>query len=215
MPENPIITFLGQSGFFIETSLGKILVDPQNKKSGDRDGDIVYCTHRHMDHVGGVDTFLTRNPNAILIGNEQVIEKFSKWGERTKVVNHGDSLEFRGCVFEITNLRHGVFAKELNSAVVLRIGGFSFAHCGDAVSFEGFPTSSVDLLAIPIGGVFAASPKKALDMIMNLQEPLPTIVPMHWLVRSPKSFCKKLKDMKPNANCIVPSDGEPLKGYNE
>jgi len=213
MTENPIIAFLGQSGFFIETSLGKILIDPQNKKSGDRDGDIVYCTHRHMDHVGGVDTFLTRNPNAILIGNEQVIEKFSKWGERTKIVNDGDSLEYRGCVFEITNLRHGLFAKELNSAVVLRIGGFSFAHCGDAVSFEGFPVSSVDLLAIPIGGAFAASPKKALDMIMNLQEPLPTIVPIHWLVRSPKSFCKKVKAMRPTVNCIVPSNGEPLKGY--
>ncbi|MFX1605058.1 MAG: MBL fold metallo-hydrolase [Promethearchaeota archaeon] len=213
MKERPVITFLGQSGFFIETSVCKILIDPQNKKSGDRDGDILYCTHRHSDHVGGVDTFLTRNPRAILIGNEQVTDKFSKWEERTKTVKHGDNIEVKGCFFEITNLPHGVFSKELNSAIVLQIGGFSLAHCGDAVSFEGFPSLTVDVLAIPIGGVFAASPKKAQEMIMNLQEPLPTIVPMHWFLRSPKSFCKKLRDMKPNVNCVVPANGEPLKGY--
>jgi L-ascorbate metabolism protein UlaG (beta-lactamase superfamily) len=214
MTERPIITYLGQSGFFIECSVSKVLIDPQNKKSGDRDGDIVYCTHRHMDHVGGVDTFLTRNPDAILIGNEQVTVKYSKWGERTKTVKHGDSLEYKECVFEITNLRHGVFSKEMNSAVVLRIGEFSFAHCGDAISLEGFPPSTVDILAIPISGAFTLSPKKAVEIVMNLQKPLPTIVPMHWLIRNPKSFCKKLKDLRPNVNCIVPSDGELLKGYH-
>ncbi len=214
MTENPIISYLGQSGFYIETSMGNVLIDPQNKKSVNRDGDVVYCTHRHMDHVGGVDAFLSLNPEAVLIGNEQVTQKISKWGERTITVKHGDSLEHKGCIFEITNLRHGIFSKELNSAVVLRVGEFSFAHCGDAVSLERFPSSPVDVLAIPISGAVNVSPKKALAIIVNLQDPLPTIVPMHWLMRNPKSFCKNLRNLKPNVNCIVPSDGGPLKGYH-
>jgi L-ascorbate metabolism protein UlaG (beta-lactamase superfamily) len=100
-----------------------------------------------------------------------------------------------------------------NLAVEIHFDDFTFAHCGDAVSFDDFPTSSVDVLAIPIGGAFAASPKKALEMIMNLPEPLPTIVPMHWLMKNPGSFCKKLQELRPDAKCIIPSDGDPLKGY--
>ncbi len=69
MPEIPRITYLGQSGFFIETPELKLLIDPSNKRSGDLEGDLVYCTHKHFDHVGGVKTFLNRNSHAILIGN--------------------------------------------------------------------------------------------------------------------------------------------------
>lgn len=213
MSELPRITYLGQSGFFIETFGSKLLIDPPNKKSGDLEGDLVYCTHKHFDHTGGVKPFLTRNPNAILLGNEQVTETFSQFGNRVKMVRDGETFEFKSNTFSFTKLDHGTFKSVYNLAVEIRVGDFSFAHCGDAVSFEGFPSSLVDVLAIPISGAFAASPKRALEMIMNLQEPLPTIVPMHWLMRSPKSFCKKLHDMKPDVNCVVPSNGEPLKGY--
>jgi L-ascorbate metabolism protein UlaG (beta-lactamase superfamily) len=214
MTERPIITYLGQSGFFIETSVCKVLIDPQNKKSGNLEGDLVYCTHKHLDHVGGVKSFLTLNTDAILVGNEQVISSFTDFGDRTKTVHDGEVFEFKSNTFTFTKLKHGVFRGIYNLAVEVRIGEFVFAHCGDAVSFEGFPSSIVDVLAIPISGAFAASPKTALKMIMDLPEPLPTIVPMHWLIRNPKSFCKKLKDLRPNVNCIVPSDGEPLKGYH-
>jgi L-ascorbate metabolism protein UlaG (beta-lactamase superfamily) len=213
MTETPKITFLGQSCFFIETSDIRILVDPQRKKPGELDGDIVYCTHKHFDHTGGVIPFLSRNQDAILIGNEQVTSAFSDFGARVKTVSDGEIFEFKSVSFSFARLKHGMFRGVNNLAVEIRLGDFVFAHCGDAVSFEGFPTSNVDVLAIPISGAFAASPKKVLDMLLNLQEPLPMIVPMHWLVRNPESFCKKLKDMRPNANCFVPSDGESLKGY--
>lgn len=213
MTDPPRITYLGQSGFYIETSDSKFLLDPQNKKSGDLEGDLVYCTHKHFDHTGGVKTFLTRNQDAILVGSEQVSRSFSQFGDRVKTVREGESFEFKSHKFTFTRLKHGVFRGVYNLAVEIQIGGFTLAHCGDAVSFEGFPPTSVDVLAIPIGGAFAASPKKALDMILNLPEPLPTIVPIHWLMRNPNSFCKKLFEARPDANCVVPTDGEPLRGY--
>ena len=213
MIEIPRITYLGQSGFYIETSDSKLLIDPRNKKSGNLEGDLVYSTHKHFDHTGGVETFLTKNQEAVLIGNEQVTSSYSQFGDRVKTVKEGESFEFKSHSFLFSRLRHGVFKSVYNLAVEIRIGDFAFAHCGDAVSFEGFPSTTVDVLAIPIGGAFAASPKKALEMILNLPEPIPTIVPVHWLMRSPEAFCKKLRDAKPDVNCVVPTNGEPLKGY--
>ena len=128
-------------------------------------------------------------------------------------MKEGEPFDFRSQSFSFTKLKHGVLKNTYNLAVEIHIGDFTFAHCGDAVSFDGFPSSNVDILAIPISGAFTASPKKALDMIMSLQGPLPMIVPMHWLVRNPESFCKKLRNERPDIRCIVPSKGEPLKGY--
>lgn len=213
MTEIPQITYLGQSGFYIETSDSKLLVDPRNKKSGDLEGDLVYSTHKHFDHTGGVKTFLTRNPDAIFISNEQVTGSFSQFGDRVKTVREDESFDFKSHSLMFTKLEHGLLKGTHNLAVEIHIGDFIFAHCGDAVSFDNFPSSNVDVLALPIGGAFAASPKKALEMIMNLPDPLPTIVPMHWLMRSPESFCKKLSELRPGVNCVVPSNGEPLKGY--
>lgn len=213
MPTPPRITFLGQSGFYIESAGTKLLIDPPNKKSGDLDGDLVYSTHSHFDHTGGVKTFLTRNQDAILVGNKQVAKSFSEFGERVHTVSEGETLEFKSHSLTFTKLNHGVFKSVYNLAVEIRIGDFNFAHCGDAVTFDGFPSSKADVLAIPISGAFTASPKKALGMITNLPEPLPMIVPMHWLIRSPSSFCKKLVELIPNVNCFVPSKGEPIQGF--
>ena len=214
MTETPRITYLGQSGFYIETPESKLLIDPSNKRSGDLEGDIVYCTHNHFDHIGGVKTFLNRNSNAILIGNEQVTNKFSRFAEQVKTVSDGESFKHKSFSFSFTKLEHGLFKGTYNLAVEVHIEDFTFAHCGDAVSFTGFPTTTIDILAIPIGGAFAANPKKALDMILNLPAPLPTIVPMHWLLRSPDGFCKTLHNARPDASFIVPTNGEPLKGFD-
>jgi len=149
-----------------------------------------------------------------LIGNEQVTGKFSRFGEQVRTVGDGESYEHKSSSFTFAKLEHGLFKGFYNLAVEVHIGDFTFAHCGDAVSFTGFPTSTVDVLAIPIGGAFTATPKKALDMILNLPDPLPTIVPMHWLLRSPEGFCKTLHNARPHVDCIVPTNGEPLEGFD-
>jgi L-ascorbate metabolism protein UlaG (beta-lactamase superfamily) len=213
MAETPSIKYLGQSGFLVESASSTLLIDPSNKKSGEFDGDIVYCTHGHFDHVGGVETFLKRNPDSILVANKQVTRKYTNFGDRVVTCKDGETFERDPWTFHFSRLRHGIFGGVINLGVVVKVGGFSLAHCGDAVSFEGFPPSEVDVLAIPIGGAFAASPKTALKLIQSLSEPLPTIVPMHWLFRSPEGFCKKLSKAIPNARCVIPQNGKLLEGY--
>jgi L-ascorbate metabolism protein UlaG (beta-lactamase superfamily) len=45
---------MGQSGFQLSKGNSTILIDPFDKKSGDVNGEVVYCTHKHLDHVGGI-----------------------------------------------------------------------------------------------------------------------------------------------------------------
>ncbi len=211
MTDLPIITFLGQSGFLLEYNDSRLIIDPTNKRVGNRDGDVVYCTHNHFDHIGGVNVFLERNPSAILVCNEQIVSKFSKWDERVKVVIDGETFTHDPWRFHFTRLRHGILRGTLNLAVEINAGSFSFAHCGDAVEFHNFPKQTINVLAIPISGGFTASPDKALKMVAGLEDPKPTIIPMHWLMRNPSGFCKKLHEQMPEIKCVVPIDGEPLE----
>ncbi|TFG26797.1 MBL fold metallo-hydrolase, partial [Candidatus Thorarchaeota archaeon] len=133
MTDVPIITYLGQSGFKLEFNNSTLIIDPSNKNSGDHDGDIIYCTHKHNDHIGGVDTFLERNSSATLVCNEQTAAKFTKWGDRVKIVSEGDTYENGPWSFQFALLKHGLFKGIQNLAVVISTGDFSFAHCGDAV----------------------------------------------------------------------------------
>ncbi|MHA2363278.1 MAG: MBL fold metallo-hydrolase [Candidatus Hodarchaeales archaeon] len=91
--QNVDITFLGQSGFLLQTSTSSILIDPKDKKSGDVSGNIIYATHYHSDHIGGVDTFLKRNNDAEFICNEQVAKRFKKWKERILVIEPDEVLQ--------------------------------------------------------------------------------------------------------------------------
>ena len=63
------VRFLGQSGFQLTKGRSTILIDPADRRSGDVDGDLVYCTHGHPDHTGGIPTFMERNPEATLLAN--------------------------------------------------------------------------------------------------------------------------------------------------
>ena len=79
---------------------------------------------------------------------------------------------------------------------------------GDSVDFKGFSQEEIDYLAIPICGLFAASPKKALKELESFERPLPIIITMHWFWRNPRGFCKRLKVNFPDSQCIVPKDGK-------
>jgi L-ascorbate metabolism protein UlaG (beta-lactamase superfamily) len=203
MPK-PTITFLGNSGFLLEYQDSSLLIDPQNKRSGDRKGDIVYCTHNHPDHVGGVNIFMKQNPVAFLLGNAQVAKKFSKWTQRTIVVTSGEFIQQGPWTLRFIKEPHGISKGKINLGVIVRTENFAFGHLGDAVRFSNFAQAKLDVLAVPIVGGFTASPKGAINELKIFDSPLPTIVPMHWVFRSPKGFCKRLNREIPDTNCIVP-----------
>ena len=206
------ITFYGQSCFLLEYNNSKLLIDPRKKSHSQVEGDIVYATHHHPDHTAGIGTFLEINsPSAVLIGNIQVIKKYSQFRDQTITIKNGESLKKGVWEFEFISGKHGFFRGVENVGIVVKTPSFVFGHLGDSVNFECFANLDLDMLAVPIGSIFAASPKGAIKELKKFKKPLPIIVPMHWLLRSPRGFCKKLtREFPKTARCIVPKDGEKI-----
>ncbi len=112
--------------------------------------------------------------------------------------------------FKFVKGHHGLFSGVQNTGVIIRSESLIFGHAGDSVDFWGFSQENLNFFAIPIGGVFTASPKRALKGLKSFSQPLPIIIPMHWLLRSPRGFCKRFKTVFPEERCIIPKDGEPV-----
>ncbi len=204
------IRFLGQSGFEISDGNSTLIIDPSNKKSGQLKGDIVYCTHNHMDHIRGVKPFLELNPEAKLIGNLQVLEKFPEYDERSILAEIGKTLKEGSWTFDFIKNRHGFFKSVLNMGVVVRVQDFSFGHPGDAIYFEGFYNLGLIYMAVPIVGGFSASPGRAISEIIKFADPKPIIIPIHWVIRNPSSFCRKLSNSVDGIKCQVPQVGQMI-----
>jgi L-ascorbate metabolism protein UlaG (beta-lactamase superfamily) len=204
------ITFLGQSCFVLQNDTSTLLIDPGKKKFGTVTGDVVFATHRHRDHVNGVEIFLEHNPEAVFICNEQTAKQFQSWQDRIILAVPGKELVHEAWKFKFIKGRHGIFSGEQNTGVIVYSEDTSFGHVGDSVDFQGFAPDPPQVLALPIGGLFTASPKRALKELQGFSQPLPVIVPIHWLWRSPKKFCKKLQEAFPGSRCVVPEDGTPV-----
>ncbi len=203
------VRYIGQSGFQLTKGNSTILIDPADKKAGDIEGDLVYCTHRHYDHTGGIPCFMERNPEAILLTNEQVSKQYREFADRTVLAQNGESYHHGSWEFLFIESKHGLI-NDLNLGVIVRNGDDSFGHCGDTVIFEGFSSTQLDTLAIPISGIVTASPSGAISELRKFEQPLPTIVVIHWVIRNPNSFCERLSKEFPDARCIVPEIGELL-----
>ena len=202
------VRFLGQSGFHLTVNGSGLLIDPGDKSSGDVEGELVYCTHEHMDHTGGIATFMERNPEAILVANHQVAEMFKQYSNRTIIVENGGLYSHGPWDLRFIKGEHGVFKGCINLGVIIRTSDYSFGHCGDTVTFKGFYNADLKALAIPIAGVMTASPSRALTEIEKFDKPLPAIIPMHWVIRNPQTFCRKLTKKMPGTRCIIPKKGE-------
>ncbi len=203
------ITYLGQSGFKFSEDGSTVLIDPFDKVSGDIEGDLVYCTHGHTDHIGGIPSFMDRNPDAILLANDEVAGEFKQYSDRTVIAQDGENFTLGDWAFEFIESKHGLF-NTINLGVIVRNGADSFGHCGDTITFEGFNGKQMDAFAIPITGLVTTSPSKAIDELKKFETPIPTIVVMHWVIRNPGKFCERLSREIPGARCIVPEKGKPL-----
>jgi L-ascorbate metabolism protein UlaG (beta-lactamase superfamily) len=201
------VRFLGQSCFHLSKNDSSIIIDPFNKKAGHIDGELVYCTHGHSDHTGGVSSFMERNSDAILLTNGEVAMQFKQFSDRCVIANDGGSFRHGEWEFLFIKSKHGLF-NNLNLGVIVRNGVDSFGHPGDTISLEGFSSAEINILAVPITGIVTLSPISAISELKTFDQPLPTIVVMHWVTRNPDKFCQKLSKEIPKARCIVPIKGE-------
>ena len=199
------ITYFGHSCFLLQYNESRLLIDPGNKENSKIKGNIIYSTHHHWDHTAGITDFLQLNePYGILIANKQVTKNYSKWEDRVITVKHGEEITQGGWNLKFIEGKHGFFRGVINLGIIVKTPSFSFGHLGDSVSFERFANEKIDMLAVPIGSVFAASPKGAIKELEKFNQLPSAVVPMHWLWRRPKGFCRNLSKKFPQINCIIP-----------
>ncbi len=164
-----IITWLGHSCFKIQTPQATIVIDPYGNDIGIRfprvTADFVLVTHDHGDHS-----------NVSGVGGTPYVAMGPGEYEVRGVFAHG-----------ISAYHDGVEGKERGRITMFRVEaeGMTLAHLGDLgqpkLTDEQFEQlSGVDILFIPVGGVYTIDAKAAVDIITQLEPRL--VIPMHYKI---------------------------------
>lgn len=175
-----LLHWYGHACFLLSTADTKIMIDPFNEKVGYRlpedTPDYITVSHEHGDHasVGMVrgKAQVKRTPESEKLGDFQVygVESYHDTESGTK---RGKNMIF---VFEHEGVR--------------------LAHCGDLghmLSPEQIEAlGRVDVLLLPVGGVYTIDAKSACQVIKQVNPRL--IVPMHYKTRDLAISLGEVKD---------------------
>lgn len=168
----PIIRWHGHACFEIITSQGKtIVIDPHDGRSlGLKPpralADIVLITHEHFDHNAYA---VVAKPGAKILSmkaQENIIDDVKVLGVETYHDKDRGRRRGRNVVYRIL------------------VDGVSLVHLGDlghTIGEESAKLKPIDVLMIPVGGVFTIDAKEAWKVIEVLN-PL-TVIPMHYWVQ--------------------------------
>lgn len=160
------ITWFGQACFRIEAKEGSILIDPFAKEIGLKPpkikDDLVLVTHEHMDHNAVGEA----NPEAFIIRNPGEYE------------NHG--IAIRGIQTYHDN-KEGV-ERGPNTVYTIKTEEMVLCHLGDLghtlTDQQVEDIGDVDILMIPVGGVYTIDAKTAVEVINQIEPKI--VIPMHY-----------------------------------
>lgn len=180
------IKYLGHSSFLIKTKEAKLVTDPYDPKMiGVKfpkvEADIVTVSHDHKDH----------NQTQLVVAPEG--------GERL-IIDLPGEFEKKGIrVFGFSSFHDDKKGEERGENILYKIegDGVSVLHCGDLgfVPDDSFVdlVGSVDVLMIPVGGVYTIDADQAAAFIKKIEPSI--VIPMHygWEKLAPVSdFLKKM-----------------------
>jgi len=174
------IRFHGQSFFEIQSSKGtRIVIDPhflEEYGRKDLSADVILVSHEHNDHnqVEVVKNF----QRAEILHGLRVIGKKQEWNPIDKT--------FRDVHIRSVGVYHDKaqgMSKGKNTIFVLEMDGLHIVHLGDLghlLSEKDVQTiGPVDVLMIPVGGVYALNGSDAKQVVEQLK-PRQYILPMHY-----------------------------------
>ena len=192
------ISYLGHSSFKLKGKKGTLVTDPYHEYVGFKfpgtGADIVTVSHDHKDHnavelVTG--TARRKNPFVINEAGEYEVGGISVFGTLTYHDDQQGSLRGRNLVFtslvdHVSVCHLGDLGHDLTPAQIEAIG-------------------SVDVLLVPVGGVYTIDPKLATKIIHTLEPAY--AVPMHY--RTPAHDAKVFGELATLADFIKEYGAEP------
>ena len=220
------ITFLGQSGFHIETEGHSVLIDPfltGNELAVNSPDEFspshIVLTHAHPDHYGDTEDIAKRS-GATVVSSFEVVNYLGDKDIQGHPMNVGGSFDFAfGKVtytpaWHSNSLPDGTYAG-MPSGLILEIEGKRIYHAGDTALFSDMKLvtrGGVDLAMLPIGDNFTMGPADALEAV-KLTQPK-AVIPVHYntfevIQQDPDAF-KASVESQTNSGCTVLSPGESL-----
>ncbi len=165
------VKWWGHSCFEIRGSSITVITDPHGGTVGlpepEVKGDLVLSSHDHFDHATGLEK-VTAPGGEVLLGftGEKTIKGIHVKG----IASYHDPK--RGSL------------RGRNSVYVFEVDGVRFCHLGDLGHVPGDEQvkeiGEVDVLFIPVGGVYTIDAKEATETIKRIRTKL--VVPMHYKV---------------------------------
>lgn len=190
------LTYLGHSGFIIETRLATIAIDPfltgnpvATAAASDIKCDYLVLTHGHEDHSGDAEEIAKAN-DAVLIANHEIACHFDALGvAKTHGMNPGGGFNFPFGRVKMTVAHHsssmrtgeGNIYMGVACGVLLEADGLRVYHAGDTALFGDMGLIGrgvLDVALLPIGDNYTMGPEDALDAL-ELLEPV-LAVPIHY-----------------------------------
>jgi len=167
-----VITWYGQSCFKIQSGETVLITDPFDKSIGltppRGQVNIVTISHHHYDH-DNLEALAAANPFVIDGPGEYEIKGVNVLG----VMTFHDSKEGK--------------ERGVNTAYVIEMEGIKICHLGDlgqdkltSQQLEFMNGNGVDILMIPVGGIFTIDGEEAVDIINQIEPKI--VIPMHYKI---------------------------------
>lgn len=198
-PGKPVaVRWWGQAMISLETYWNlKVVIDPYGGKIGYENphvsGDLVLITHEHADHN-----------NADLVAGAPVIERgLDKEGNVRAIHQLLDRLPgqpqpwWKDARLRISRSQHAIQVTSIpswhddtagsqrgaNAMFLIEVDGVRIVHCGDLGQLrlaeqQLAAMSTVDVLLIPVGGVYTVDGRQAADIVRQVKPRI--VVPIHY-----------------------------------
>jgi L-ascorbate metabolism protein UlaG (beta-lactamase superfamily) len=211
------ITFLGHSGFLIETNGKSLLIDPfltgnpvAKRKAEEVKADYIFLSHGHGDHLGDTVSIAKKN-DALVVTTFELATWLGWQGVKAHGMSTGGSYAFDFGRVKLTPALHGAGFVDEEKKEIIYLGppvGFLFTiedktiyFAGDTALFSDMKLIGmkrpVDLALLPIGDNFTMGPEDALIAAewVNARR----VVPMHYntfplIAQDAKAFVEQLKE---------------------
>mgnify|MGYP001560855352 CR=1 FL=1 len=180
----------------------KLVVDPYGEATGlslpSMEADVVLITHDHEDH-----------------NNKKGVRPARAGGGEPFIISNPGEYEVKGVFVQgIPSFHDDVLGKERgqNTIYTLKGEGIRVCHLGDFGQKELTPLQlesigDVDILLIPVGGVYTINGKEAQKVISQLEPKI--VIPMHYALPKLKYKLNPVEDFLRTMGVLRQAQDEP------
>lgn len=214
-----VIRWFGQSMFQLETPSGKkVVFDPHAIPEFGRaivDADIVTMSHLHTDHTqisAITDPKAARIFRGLIPGMKGRPPQWAKIDEKVGAIRVRNVGLFHDTEEGMTRGRNSAFVLEMNGLTICHLGDLGHELNSEQIRALG----PVDLLMVPIGGIYTLNGSMARRVVEQLK-PRRYVFPMHYSVPGydellpADEFLDGLKNVKKVAGNAFSFSIEPMK----